>query len=97
MATTPTTSSTSQPTPVYSGDWNGQTVDLTMLSQGTPPAGTPVGQLTGFSTDDPATSCLVSGPNLNVEPLVGHTDEFLVVATEPADCVNAVFTFTVPA
>ncbi len=37
------------------------------------------------------------GPNLNVEPVVGQPNEYLVVATEPSDCVNSVFTFTVPA
>jgi hypothetical protein len=96
--TASTTTSTSQPTPVYMGDWNGQLVKLTLIPQGTSPdAGTSVGQLTGFTTNDPTTSCLTSGPNLNVEPVAGHTDEFLVVAAEPGDCVNAVFTFTVPA
>jgi len=96
--TTTSTTTTSQPTPVYSGDWNGQMVDLTLWSHGTPPdAGAPVGQLSGYTTNDPTMSCLMSGPNLNVEPIVGHTDEFLVVAAVPGDCVNAVFTFTVPA
>ncbi len=94
-ATTSTTT-TSQPTPAYhySGDWNGQTVSLALWSNGSPPeAEAPVGQLTGYSTNDPTMSCLTTGPNLNVEPVVGHTDEYLVVATEPSDCVNAVFTF----
>ena len=96
--TASTTTSTSQPTPVYSGDWNGQMVELTLIPQGTAPdAGTSVGQLTGFSTNDPTTLCLTSGPNLNVEPVVGHANEFLVVAAEPGDCVNADFTFMVPA
>ena len=70
--TASTTTSTSQPAPVYLGDWNGQIVELTLIPQGTSPdAGTSVGQLTGFSTNDPATSCLTTGPNLNVEPVVG--------------------------
>jgi spore germination protein YaaH len=98
-STAPTTSTTttSQPTPAYhySGDWNGQTVSLALWSSGTPPeAEAPVGQLTGYSTNDPTTSCLMTGPNLNVEPVVGQPNEYLVVATEPGDCVNAVFTFT---
>ena len=96
--TASTTSSTSQPAPVYSGDWNGQMVELTLTPQGTSPdAGTSVGQMGGFSTNDPTMSCLTSGPDLNVEPVVGHTGEFLVVAAGPGDCVNADFTFTVPA
>lgn len=95
-----TTTTTSQPSPayLYSGDWNGQTVDLTLWSHGAlPPANAPVGQLTGYSTNDPTTSCLTTGPNLTVEPIVGHPNEYLVLATEPRDCVDAVFTFTVAA
>jgi len=98
--TTLTTTITSQPTPayLYSGDWNGQAIDLTLWSHGAlPPASTPVGQLTGFSTNDPTMSCLMSGPNLNVEPVTGMPNEYLVVATEPSDCLNAVFSFTVTA
>jgi len=73
-------------------------VDLTLWSHGTPPdADAPVGQLSGYTTNDPTTSCLMSGPNLNVEPIVGQPHEYLVVATEPGDCVDAVFTFTVAA
>jgi spore germination protein YaaH len=94
---TSSTTTTSQPTPAYhySGDWNGQTVSLALWSTGTPPeAEAPVGQLTGYSTNDPTTSCLMTGPNLNVEPVVGQSNEYLVVATEPGECANAVFTFT---
>jgi len=39
----------------------------------------------------------MSGPNLNVEPVTGMPNEYLVVATEPSDCLNAVFSFTVTA
>ncbi len=98
-STTPSTSTTttSQPAPAYqySGDWNGQMVNLTLWSNGAPPhAGAPVGQFTGFSTNDPTTSCLMTGPNMSVEPVVGQSNEYLVVATKPGDCANAVFTFT---
>ena len=73
-------------------------VDLTLWSNGVPPtSNAPVGQLTGFSTNDPTTSCLMTGPNLNVEPVVLQPNEYLVVATEPGDCVMQIFTFTVPA
>ena len=93
---TASTTTTSQPIPAYhySGDWNGQTVSLALWSTGTPPeAEAPIGRLSGYSTNDPTTSCLMTGPNLNVEPVVGQSTEYLVVATEPGDCVNAVFTF----
>ena len=96
MSTTATSQTTL--THQYSGDWNGKIVELTLWSNGVPPtANAPVGQLTGYSTNDPTTSCLMTGPNLNVEPVVLQPNEYLVVATEPGDCVNAVFTFTVPA
>jgi len=54
-----------------------------------------VGELSGYMTNDPASSCLMSGTGLTVQPVTGHTNEYLVTATEPGDCVNAVFMFTV--
>jgi len=73
-------------------------VNLNLWSNGPPPAaGASVGQLTRYSTNDPTTSCLMTGADLNVEPVVGEPDEYLVVATEPGDCANAVFTLTVTA
>jgi spore germination protein YaaH len=82
----------------YSGEWNGHTVELTLWSSGAPPAvKAPIGQLGGYSTNDPTMSCLMTGPNLNVEPIVGQSDAFLVTSTEPGDCVNAAFTFTATA
>ncbi len=93
---TTSTTTTSQPAPAYqySGDWNGEKVTLTLWSSGAPPAaGAPTGQLTGFSTNDPSVSCLMASPNLNVQPVVGQPNEYLMVATEPSDCVSAVFSF----
>ncbi len=79
----------------YSGNWNGQIVLLTPWSSSTPPdVGASVGQLNGYSTNDPATSCLMNESGLTVEPVSGSTDEYLVVAKEPGDCANALFTFT---
>ncbi|HXN61699.1 MAG TPA: glycosyl hydrolase family 18 protein [Acidimicrobiales bacterium] len=96
--TTTTTTTTSPLAYQYSGDWNGQIVVLTPWSSSTPPdAEITAGQLTGFSTNDPATSCLMSEPSLSVEPVSGDTNDYLVVATEPGDCTNAVFTFTATA
>jgi len=104
--TTPTgttsTSTTSTTVPAaggaaYGGTWNGSLVSLTLVSGGAVPeqSGTsPVGQLTGFTTDDPNTSCLGDASSLNVFAVSGSADEYLVVATTPGDCTNADFTFT---
>ncbi len=100
--TTSTASTTTswQPTLAYhySGDWNGQTVILAPWSDGSPPeAESPVGRLPGASTSDPTIACLTTGPNLNVEPVIGHADEYLMLAADPSDCVNAAPTFTLEA
>jgi hypothetical protein len=95
---TPSTT-TSQPGSEYeySGTWNGQVIQLTPWSEvNLPDTGVSVGPLTEYSTNDPATSCLSSGPGLMVAPIVGKANEYLVVATPPDDCASAAFTFTVP-
>jgi hypothetical protein len=63
----------------------------------TPPqtSGTPVGQLTGFATTDPAAACLATEPALTVYAVSGNPNEFLVRAAKPADCTAADFVFTV--
>ncbi len=98
-SSTSSTTTTSQPAPNYrhSGDWNGQTVTLTPWSGSSPPeSGATIGQLTGFSTNDPSTSCLMNEPGLTVESFSGSTTKDIVLATEPTDCANAIFTFTAP-
>lgn len=82
------------PPPTYSGQWQGQTVQLTDVGQIPTEAGSPVGQLTGFTTDDPSLACLESEPDLGVwqDPL--QADTYEVIALEPTDCANAAFTFT---
>ena len=72
-ATVSTTSSTTTTTeaPVYSygGVWNGSAVDLAPAVLATLPddgAGVAAGELSGFSTNDPAVSCLASGPRLAI-------------------------------
>jgi spore germination protein YaaH len=101
--TTPSSTSTTTtiPPPVpketydYTGTWNGQNVTLTEFSPGTSLGpGTPVGQLSNFSTTDPSESCLSIGPSLTVESIAGYSDEYFVVAAEPGDCVNDYFVFT---
>ncbi len=98
-STTTSTSSTTTTTtlpPASSGQWKGSTVTLTKVT-GTPPAvsgSSPVGQLTGFQTQDPTVSCLTHEPDLNVWAVSGTTDQYLVVAALPADCTTADFEFT---
>ena len=54
----------------------------------------PAGQLTGFTTNDPSTSCLSTEASLNVWAVQGSTTEFLVVTATPGDCASADFVFT---
>jgi hypothetical protein len=39
-----------------------------------------VGRLAGCSTNDPGWSYLVAGTQMDIEPIIGHTEEFIVVA-----------------
>jgi hypothetical protein len=62
------------------------------------PLGTPLpAQLTAFSTDDPATTCLgsVSPPALDLAVYRDGSSD-LVAAVSPADCVTAYFSFPDP-
>jgi hypothetical protein len=96
-STTTTTTTTTPPTLTYGGQWNGSPVVLTAVSgSGVPQASgaSPVGQLTGFTTNDPSASCLSTEPSLNVWAVQGSTTEFLVAAATPGDCVIADFVFT---
>jgi hypothetical protein len=64
---------------------------------GTPPAvsgSSPVGQLTGFETQDATMNCLTQEPDLHVWAVSGSTDQYLVVAAPPADCTTVDFVFT---
>jgi hypothetical protein len=95
--TTTTTTTTTTPTLTYGGQWNGSSVVLTEVSgSGIPQAsGTgPVGQLTGFTTNDPSTSCLSTESSLNVWAVQGSTTEYLVVTATPGDCASSDFVFT---
>ncbi len=42
-------------------------------------------------------SCLTIRPDLNMESVVRYGNQYLVLPTEPSDCVDAVFTRTVAA
>jgi hypothetical protein len=106
-ATTTTTtpaSTTTTSTPGQSGStyayvalWNQTQTTLVKVSGAGIPAtqGTvPVGQVTGFASDDPSVSCLSQSPTLTVWQVSGNANEYLVVATYPTDCTTADFTFT---
>jgi spore germination protein YaaH len=94
--TTTTSSTTTTLPPLYGGRWNGTVVALTKVT-GTPPAvsgSSPVGQLTGFETQDATMNCLTQEPDLHVWAVSGSTDQYLVVAAPPADCTTVDFVFT---
>ena len=42
-------------------------------------------------------TCLTIRPDLNMESVVRYGNQYLVLPTEPSDCVDAVFTRTVAA
>ena len=81
----------------YTGIWDLSPVTLAEVSGTAVPAtqgDAPVGQLSDFATNDPAASCLASGPALAVWQVNGIPGEYLAVATSPTDCVNADFEFS---
>jgi hypothetical protein len=95
--TTSTTTTTTTPTLTYGGQWNGSPVVLTEVSgSGIPQVSgaSPAGQLTGFTTNDPSTSCLSTEASLSVWAVQGSTTEFLVVTATPGDCASSDFVFT---
>jgi hypothetical protein len=94
-----TTTTTTNPPLTYTGTWQAQTVALSLAptsQEPLVPPGPALGKLTGFATNDPATSCLASEAFLNVWLMSGTSNEYLVVAQSPGDCVNAEFTFLYP-
>jgi GH18 family chitinase len=77
----------------YSGTWNGQQVTLSPTTAGTWAGdGTPAGNLTGFTTNDPTMSCLANAP-LEVFAFNGNSNEYFVEAPQPNDCADAFFIF----
>jgi spore germination protein YaaH len=100
-ATTTTTTSTTTTTtpPTSSGVWNGVRTSLTEVTAPNVPTmsgSAPAGLLYGFTTNDPALSCLGAEPSLNVWAVSGNTHEFVVLAATPDDCMNADFVLTTP-
>ncbi|MHB1786647.1 MAG: glycosyl hydrolase family 18 protein, partial [Acidimicrobiales bacterium] len=97
-STSPSTTTTSTTTPsstgyTYSGVWQGQTVTLTPVS--TRPAGTSLGTLSAFRTNDPHLTCLQTGPSLEVWSSAGDPNTDFVTASQPQNCATAVWSFPV--
>jgi hypothetical protein len=94
------TTTTTTPAPyAYSGLWNQTQTTLAKVSGAAVPVtqgAAPVGNLTGFATDDPSVACLSQSPSLAVWQVSGSSSEYLVVATYPTDCTAADFTFSTP-
>ena len=86
----------------YSGTFLGQAVTLAPVTAQTPAPGAPAqqltGPLTGFQTDDPQFTCLMSEPSLRVWSITGSSTQDEVVADRSTgDCATGSFVFTVPA
>jgi hypothetical protein len=100
--TTPATTTTTSTAPQnfdYTGTWQGQSVTLSPIpaAQAPPaPTGPAAGHLTGFVTNDLSDSCAASEAFLQVWPMSVSSNQYLVIAKKPADCIDAEFTFKWP-
>jgi len=102
--TSTTAGSTSTPHPpsissyTFNGTYNGATVTLAPGARRVfNSSAKPVGTLTGFTTDDPALSCLASVGGLAVWLPGPSAAKLVVVAIQPTDCATQFFTFPNPA
>jgi hypothetical protein len=95
--TTTTVPSATSPTGYrYTGTWDQKTVTLNLLAPNIPNmvpffTGQPVGQLAGFSTDDPIYTCLESGPSPPVYLESGASGVYIVETSTPADCAQGIW------
>ena len=91
-----TTSTTIASTHTYAGVFDGQPVTLVPVNAGTLAAqvGGVAGTLDSFSTDDPAQSCLASGPALAVLAVPASPGTYAVMASLPGDCASGAWEFT---
>ena len=98
----PTTTTTSPPSTIdlgnekFTGTWDDKTVDLALSPAAITPltTGQPVGQLTGFSTNDPAYSCLESAASLPVYSVIGEGGTYEVETTTPTECAKGTWQFS---
>jgi hypothetical protein len=89
---TPSTTPTTAPLQ-YEGTWQGDSVKLTTSNPVASGNLTPIGTLSGFTTNDPRFSCLMPEPVLQVYSLEADPDHYYVVTQTPNDCVDGSFTF----
>ena len=80
----------------YTGVFDGQPVTLVPVNPSglAPQAGGVSGVLDSFSTDDPARSCLATGPALAVVALPASPATYAVVASPPGQCASGAWEFT---
>jgi len=84
----------------YAGTWDGVTVTLVAVDPATAagPGAAPVaGQLTGFTTNDPAAACLATGPPLEVTASPSSPGLDVVTASVPQDCAAGTWEFAADA
>ncbi|HUC35804.1 MAG TPA: glycosyl hydrolase family 18 protein [Acidimicrobiales bacterium] len=94
--TTTTTTTTVTPSAYkYTGTWDQQTVTLNLVASAMAPVvnSSSVGLLTNFQTNDPAFTCLESGPPLPVYSSSGASGVYVVEARTPADCAQGTWEF----
>jgi hypothetical protein len=94
--TTTTTTTTTTPNQTgysYTGTWEHKTVTLNLLAPVMEPIfkGQAEGQLTDFSTNDPAYSCLQTGQPLAVYPVSVVKSVYVVEASTPSDCAQGIW------
>jgi hypothetical protein len=82
----------------YAGTWDDNVIELSLTPPGTEPltSAQPVGQLTGFHTNDPAYSCLDSISTIPVYAEVGASGTYEIETDTPGDCAEGTWQFTGP-
>ena len=87
------------PTYSYQGVWQGTTETLSPVTSSLPGSGDArsAGKLQSFSTDDPSSTCLSSGPPLPVYELQADPTTYVVQVSTPDYCATGTWQFTAPA
>ena len=90
---------TGSPTYSYSGTWNGTSETLSPVQGSLPGNGEAhsAGQLTSFSTDNPAYSCLSDAGTLPVYELESSPTTYVVQVSAPSYCASGTWEFSAPA
>jgi Glycosyl hydrolases family 18 len=80
----------------YGGKWDGSTVTLRLAAHVTSSSARAVGTLSGFTTDNPALTCLAGDAKLTVWQDSSSGQNLYVVAATPGDCATQTFVFAAP-